>query len=142
MNFSAPTRSPSRPIRRMRMLSRSGLALVTVLGLFLVSDHCALGAITTGQTSHSPCHGSAAPGKSEQVTCCKGLPATLAKTNSLVAGIGLALPPQSWLSEQVILPRPLNQARSHESDMGPAFSASFAESVLQRSILAHAPPVF
>ena len=51
------------------------------------------------------------------------------------------LPIQDWMvAELISAAEP--QLSSRELDTGPPFAGSFAESVLQRSILAHAPPVF
>ena len=50
------------------------------------------------------------------------------------------VPVQDWIVAELI-----SAAETHlsplELDTGPPFAGSFAESVLQRSVLAHAPPV-
>ena len=49
------------------------------------------------------------------------------------------VPIQNWIVAEVIS-APATQLSPLELDTGPPFAGSFAESVLQRSILAHAPP--
>jgi len=91
------------------------------------------------------CHGNQpAPSKKssqEETPCCKMLRATLASEAKIVeVASKIFLPIQNWIV--VELP---SAAETHllplELDTGPPFAGSFAESVLQRSILAHAPPV-
>ncbi len=50
------------------------------------------------------------------------------------------LPIQYWIVAELISV-PETQLSPLELDTGPPFAGSFTESVLQRSILAHAPPV-
>jgi hypothetical protein len=73
--------------------------------------------------------------------CCKMLRATVPGEAQIVQVASKDfLPIQSWVvSELVFASAP--QPRPQERDTGPPIAVSFAESVLQRSILAHAPPV-
>lgn len=121
---------------------RTAVILVMMLGWFLASNHCVLAAITSGQATpwHSHCHGSQAPARSEQMVCCKVLPAMLAESNDAVAENGLGLALQPGLSVLAILPGRSDRTQSTDTRSVPRFSASFAELILQRSILAHAPP--
>jgi hypothetical protein len=122
---------------------------VTLLAWFSISNHCALGALggPKAEVAHASCHGSPVapsdtPTKGESSPCCKNLRATL-PTLAKVPTIGEIAAfnfdayfarPFSFLSEfQVYL--------LLELDTGPPGAPTFAESVLQRSILAHAPPV-
>ena len=73
--------------------------------------------------------------------CCKMLRATLAGEANVVKVASQNLVPiQDWIVAELIsaAETPLSPL---ELDTGPPFAGSFAESVLQRSILAHAPPV-
>ena len=92
------------------------------------------------------CHGNQpAPSKKsseEEMPCCKLLRATVtsdAKTVQVANKNFLLV--QIEIIAKIIF---ANEAQLHrtplELDTGPPFSRSFAESVLQRSILAHAPP--
>jgi len=121
---------------------------VTLLAWFSISNHCALGVLggPKAEVAHASCHSSPVapsdtPTKGESSPCCKNLRATL-PTLAKVPTIGEIAAfnfdayfarPFSFLNEfQVYLPL--------ELDTGPPGAPTFAESVLQRSILAHAPP--
>jgi len=90
------------------------------------------------------CHGVPhSPGKSDssdQAPCCKVLRATIQLSKSLVAydSSNFSLRPDFALL--IILAEHVASLRPLELDTGPPYYESFAESVLQRSILAHAPP--
>jgi len=130
---------------------RISVVLTTIVAWLSISNHCAVGAMVAAKT-RSPmaqmhCHGNQpSPSKKsseEEMPCCKVLRATLAgqgKTVQIASKNFLPIP--KWTLAQVIfadkaqLHRPLQ-----ELNTGPPFVDSFAESVLQRSLLAHAPPV-
>ncbi len=73
--------------------------------------------------------------------CCKMLRATITSEAKVVEVASKTfLPIQDWIvAELISAAEP--QLSPLELDTGPPFAGSFAESVLQRSILAHAPPV-
>jgi hypothetical protein len=93
------------------------------------------------------CHGNQpAPSKKsseEEMPCCKVLRATLAGQGKVVQVASkdfLAI--ENSIIAQVIFADEAQLRRvPQELDTGPPFAGSFAESVLQRSILAHAPPI-
>ena len=115
-----------------------------------ISNHCALAAIEGPAKMPMPsCHGTAPashlPAKHNQkngIECCKVLRATLLTGSKSAVGLN-----QSHFAivayVVAVLPLPAQSvARAPlELDTGPPLLRSFAESVLQRSILAHAPPV-
>ena len=72
--------------------------------------------------------------------CCKLLRATVIKDCTSVVQNGLTFSLQPYFVGFIVCPEQLHWSQSFELDTGPPFSGSFAESVLQRSILAHAPP--
>jgi hypothetical protein len=123
------------------------LALVAWLS---ISNHCALGNLVAAKT-HSAmapmhCHGGQPlPSKKrgdEEMPCCKMLRATVTGEAKIIqVATKDYVPIQSWIVAEIIL---AHEARLHRVpqglDTGPPFAASFAESVLQRSVLAHAPP--
>jgi hypothetical protein len=92
------------------------------------------------------CHGSQpSPSKKssgEEMPCCKVLRATLAGQGKIVQVASKDFfPIQSWILAELISATETQPHRiSLELDTGPPFAKTFAESVLQRSILAHAPP--
>ena len=136
---------------RTRLFNVS-VSLVTLAGWVFASNHCALADILPkpqAQAEVSHCHASpeapAEEGDKERECdgskCCKSLNApTLAFAKSFVSyDMGAWLPTDYQLFAQHL------SAVQHaidvwELDTGPPPSLSFAESVLQRSILAHAPP--
>ena len=92
--------------------------------------------------SHEGCPGHDSPGKSD-TECCKTFPtAWIAAAKNLVAFDSFSFASLSYFAAAVLATK---QARVElhplELDTGPPFATSFAESVLQRSLLAHAPPV-
>ena len=76
------------------------------------------------------------------MVCCKLLRATLAKTTN---GTGYDASVFVWQQYFLAVPFSADDLQPaslpEELDTGPPFFLSFAESVLQRSVLAHAPPV-
>ncbi len=114
-----------------------------------VSNHCALAGLEGSAGMPMPaCHSSVGGPKSPakdhhqgDVECCKVLRATLLTPSKnsaafdhfqfvLLTYVTALLP----LSAESLTRSPL------ELDTGPPFLGAFAESVLQRSLLAHAPP--
>ena len=137
-------------VKRTRdKLIRVSIVVVTGLAWISISNHCALGALVSEtQPAMAPmhCHGNPpAPSKKksdEEMPCCKLLRATVVSDAKIVQGASKNfLPVQIGIIAEIIF---ANEARLHrtplELDTGPPFAGSFAESVLQRSILAHAPP--
>jgi hypothetical protein len=129
---------------------RFPLALFITAAWFSISNHCALGALQQASAMQVPkCHAVApenpAPAKHEQksgVECCKVLRATLlGPSSNLVAGDTLSFAPCVYVLSFIPAVDQSQLGRLCEWDTGPPGAASFAESVLQRSILAHAPPV-
>ncbi|MCA1657973.1 MAG: hypothetical protein LC627_01595 [Verrucomicrobiaceae bacterium] len=114
-----------------------------------ISNHCALAAMQNPAEVRRPsCHAMApakeAPAKDEQknvVECCKVLRATLLTlSKNLAAADTLAFVAHTYVG--LPLPRAVESRliSIFEWDTGPPGAGSFAELVLQRSILAHAPP--
>jgi hypothetical protein len=126
---------------------QASVVMLTLVAWFSISNHCALGAFGTKKNvgAHASCHGSQpasnkTPAKGEQMPCCKVLRATILKDSASVAGNALTFSLQPYFVGVVVFPDQLHLPQSFELDTGPPFGGSFAESVLQRSILAHAPP--
>ena len=123
------------------------IVVVTGLAWISISNHCALGALiakTDSAVAPMHCHGNQpAPSKKsndDEMPCCKMLRATITSEAKIVeAASQNFVPIQNWIVAEVIS-APATQLSPLEFDTGPPFSRSFAESVLQRSILAHAPP--
>jgi hypothetical protein len=129
---------------------RIAVVLTTVVAWLSISNHCAVGALVVTKASSAPrmqCHGSQpSPSKrssDEKIPCCKLLRATVASNaKTLQAANHDFFGFQSWIiSDIAFSSEVLSVSATHELNTGPPFASSFAESVLQRSILAHAPPM-
>ncbi len=113
-----------------------------------ISNHCALAAWEGGAMQMPSCHGSAPAGHSPvkhdqqgSVECCKVLRATLLEPASgLAAADTLAFVTHDYVVTLISAAEEARLLRVIEWDTGPPLADSFAETVLQRSILAHAPP--
>jgi hypothetical protein len=136
----------------MSSLRNSGLVrqwltvLLTITAWVLLSNHCALGAVAlpveTGvEASGCPMH--SAPAKKKPATktpCCRDIRAVVAKTVTAAAIPAQVIGAQTFPAE-LVAPPPRFQTEIALLDTGPPGCVSFAESVLQESLLAHAPPV-
>ena len=114
-----------------------------------ISNHCALAAIEGAAKMPMPsCHGAipashspAKPDKEGGVECCKVLRATLLTlSRNLAAYYTLTFAAHNYVVGLIPVVDEARLTYILEWDTGPPGADSFAESVLQRSILAHAPP--
>jgi hypothetical protein len=130
-------------------MARLLMVVITAVAWFLVSNHCALAdlqAAAKAKTScHQPCCDGQSPAKNKSnrsAECCKTLRATLSGTAKDFAGYDSSLfALQLYFIAPIISTNDSEPIPAIELDTGPPFVNTFAESVLQRSILAHAPPV-
>jgi hypothetical protein len=127
------------------------IALITAAAWLLAANHCVvacLAAPLTAETeSHEHCGGSSdKPADKDQsndcetTNCCKSLsaPASFAKK---LAGYDIAFfTLKDYVVSEIIFADEQHDASISELDTGPPPARCFAESVLQRSVLAHAPP--
>ena len=128
---------------------RLAIALVMSLSWFSLVNHCELAAATAPKPTqaHSCCENDKgahkAPVKNNQhssIACCKGGHPAIASIGETALSSDLSsAPPADLIASIVFRDVPLS-ADILELDTGPPFASSFAEVVLQRSILAHAPP--
>jgi hypothetical protein len=137
------------------MLSRaSGIArrwvtvLVTIVAWLALSNHCVLGraldsATRADQSEASGCPMHSAPAKKKPATktpCCKDVRAVIAKSVAANPIAVRLIGTRDYIT--AIFPEPARIATELGSlDTGPPDLLSFAESVLQESMLSHAPPV-
>lgn len=128
---------------------RIGLVLITTVSWLTIANHCALTSLfaARAKTITALCHhcaGEQSPVKNQNdcgSECCKTLHATLIAAKKLIdydAGL-LALQPY-FVAPLILRNEPKVTLFGGELDTGPPFAKTFAESILQRSILAHAPP--
>ena len=130
-------------------MARLLMVSITAVAWFFVSNHCVLAelqrASETKASCHQPCCGNQPPAKNktENVTeCCKTLHATLAGAKDFAGYDSSLFALQLYFVRPIVVTADLGaRSRVVELDTGPPFVSTFAESVLQRSILAHAPPL-
>jgi len=136
---------------RSRHVFQATVSILAIVAWFGITNHCALGemvaAKTPPQMAQMHCHGNQpSPSKKtgdEEMPCCKVLRATLAGQGKIVQVASKDfLPIQRWIVAEILFADEVQLHRAtQELDTGPPFAGTFAESVLQRSILAHAPPL-
>jgi hypothetical protein len=139
-------------VNQTRLISAVRFAIVLAMSIswFAMANRCALvlAVASTEERSHSCCQedndAAKTPGKgNEQSTgeCCKTLDATFVSVAKPLTDSNASFALDSSFVALVVFPNtagfmPLTIALN----TGPPFASSFAEAVLQRSILAHAPP--
>jgi hypothetical protein len=112
----------------------------------VVTNHCALAQLQGRNLRHAHCHaskddnGRQAPADGMR-ECCQAIKANLASKPEIEFQLTL-LEVQSCILLQTFLTPTDNPAPEFLQDHGPPRVVSFAENVLQRSLLSHAPPAF
>src|SRR4030081_1390439 len=97
---------------------------------------------TVVATSQSPMYFAPAKQKpAPHLPCCKDLRAVASPVMKSVAAFAQQLVDSQEYAAEISLPPPHLAIELFTLDTGPPGALTFAESVLQRSILAHAPPV-
>src|SRR5215467_10792967 len=131
----------------MKTSMRWAVVLVAICSWITISNHCAFAAIAPHiDTSQTECPFHSTPSKqkeqSSQVQCCKVLRAVVfaktkdwARNDPQFCDANFTVQADEFLaySSRVVAPLLL--------DTGPPGAFSFAELILQQSILAHAPPL-
>ena len=129
-------------------MNRSATALLTIAAWFCLSNHCAFGLSAPPadesimEAGQCPMHSAPAKQKpAPHLPCCKDLRAVTSPVVKSVADVAQQLVGSHDYAAEVFLPPPHVAIETFALDTGPPGALTFAESVLQRSILAHAPPV-
>ena len=145
------TKYPVKQRLRSRIFSAT-VSLVALAAWLTASNHCAIGGLAPKQVEaaeHSHCSGASqeAPADEEKggdcdgSKCCKSLSVpTLAFAKSAVSYDGVLFVAKDYFGSDFGSLGTNHDEPICELDTGPPATRSFAESVLQRSILAHAPP--
>lgn len=137
-----------RPLTR---LLGTTITLLTVVAWFLAANHCAVACLAAPMAAapeaHEHCAGASdipagqeQPNDCDGLNCCKSLsaPASFAKK---LAGYDKAFYTlKDYVVSEFVFADEQHEASISELDTGPPPAHCFAESVLQRSLLAHAPP--
>ena len=134
----------------MKQTGRMATVILSIFAWLTISNHCALAGIEAAATQARipKCHHCAdpTPAKEKQTgadaVCCKVLRATFDTQARKIVGVGstIFVLQTYFLSTAFGLEAAKPFVFPMELDTGPPFRVSFAESVLQRSILSHAPP--
>ena len=132
--------------RRSAKVSAIIVVLLVGAAWFGVSNHCALAVFPSTPDAaaiHAHCHGSASEpvnnNTEEEVPCCKVLRATI--TGSIDVPSHQQTGVQDFVATELLsIEEDHVQPLPEEIDTGPPFASSYAELILQRSVLAHAPP--
>ncbi len=140
-------------MQRSGRVWRGAVTVLAMVSWLALSNHCALGLATgdphpgIGAPQHDCCASDVAnqpkPAKKSTNPCCKTLQAV---SISLAAKAFLG-PKDQLLTKPIALPALLafdraepNKLTARFLDIGPPDKTTFAETVLQRSLPAHAPP--
>ncbi len=128
--------------------ARAAFALLAIAAWLVATNHCALADLTApAAAEHEQCPGHKTPadeqkeGECDGSSCCKGLSAPLAQAKNLGGSDLTSFLRCSYPPRCLHIVPPHRAAVVLELDTGPPAASSFAESVLQRSLLAHAPPI-
>jgi hypothetical protein len=130
----------------MNANTRCAVVLVAICSWFAISNHCAFAAVATKTDSvqtECPFHSTPAKQKQEpsQLQCCKILRAVVfAQTKSWARDDAKFFDLELRVEEFVLVEFLPNARASSSLDTGPPGARSFAELILQRSVLSHAPP--
>jgi hypothetical protein len=133
---------------RASLLTRCLVAAVMLFSWMVLTNHCALAAILTSTAAkpmHAHCHAAMHHGTKEPPgqgirECCQAVKVSLPSKMVLkLASTSFAL--RSYTILLVLASRPDEPGTELLQDHGPPPAASFAEIVLQRSLLSHAPPL-
>lgn len=131
---------------RNASISRCFIVAVMLLSWLVVTNHCALAQIHGPNGQHTHCHASKgasdnkAPGDGTR-ECCKAIKANLASQPELKFELSPLDLPGCVLFQALSMPAVI-PVSAFLHDHGPPRVISFAENVLQRSLLSHAPPAF
>jgi len=132
------------PSSAFSMTGRWTTVLVTIGAWLVLSNHCALGlgesAKADSESGGCPMHSAPAKGNpAKNIPCCKDLRAVPSHAAKNLAAVASQL---VGVQDHVaaVLRSLRVAAQLLALNTGPPRSLSFAESILQRSILAHAPP--
>lgn len=140
------TKYPVKQRPLTRVLSPA-IALLTAAAWFLAANHCAVASLVPKTSGHEHCAADTPtdnekPNDCDGLNCCKSLSAPAVFAKKLVGYDKAFFTLQDYIVGEFAFPTDQHDALISELDTGPPSASSFVESVLQRSLLAHAPPFF
>ena len=136
----------------LRRSAGSGMrvvALVALVAWFCLANHCVLGFSRApseepggGEPKGCPMHSTPAKKKpAAKLPCCKEVRAVVAKSVAKAMPFNARLAARCPYAAEIVSVPPRITLEIRGLDTGPPGCFSFAESVLQESMLSHAPPV-
>jgi hypothetical protein len=131
----------------MRMTARSVTVFLSIAAWMVISNHCALCVVALpveadAEASACPMHSAPAKKKpAAKFPCCKDLRAVAAKAAASGVPATIRFAGGGNYAAEIFVSPPRVAIGIDGLDTGPPPAFSFAESVLQQSILAHAPPL-
>jgi hypothetical protein len=133
-------------LRNAGLVRQWSTVLLTITAWVLLSNHCALGlsgAAAGPESEAGACPMHSAPAKKKPPTnllCCKTLRALAPQAvKSVVAVTISAIAIHDYVTATLVIAPPVS-LQSLPLDTGPPYLRTFAETILQRCLLAHAPP--
>ena len=136
-----------KPKPDMKACTRRAVVAIVICSWITIANHCAFAAVvakTDSVQTDCPFHSKQAKEKQEpgQVQCCKVLRAVVLPTTKSWARDKARFSKVDLRVEEFLPIALLDFVQASLSlDTGPPVARSFAELILQRSLLAHAPPV-
>ena len=135
---------------KMRLSATFRVVITLMVGVtwFALSNHCGIAsaAVVKASQAHSCCENNHPPpnapsngGEEQGIACCKAHPA-ISATGNVAPGDQTSFAGMTSSEVCSFLPDNASGTGNWELDTGPPSANSFAETVLQRSILAHGPP--
>jgi hypothetical protein len=130
----------------VRAIARCLIIAVTICSWLAISNHCAVAALATKtNTASTECPFHSKPAKQEKPStgaqCCKILRAVAPViTKSWMRDYANFSSADLSLQERAYVEHSRTAQAPRSLDTGPPDARSFAELILQRSLLAHAPP--
>ena len=130
------------PLRQSRWVS-AFVAAVVAIAWFGASNHCALASIETARKpAHACCHEEGAlPQPAKATQCCEAFSVPLPE-QAMAPALSLNELGPAWLEAGELPAHALGAEFRSVRANAPPEARSFAETVLNRSLLAHAPPSF
>ena len=137
--------------RSLKRVTTAMIALITAAAWFLAANHCAVACLAAplaaAPEAHEHCSGSSdkptdkeQPNDCDSLNCCKSLSAPASFAKKLVGYDKAFFTLKDYVVSEIIFADEQHDASISELDTGPPPASCFAELVLQRSLLAHAPP--
>lgn len=138
---------------KQSLITRAAHATLSLLAIavwFLAANHCAVASFApkapVASAEHEGCPGHPAPAGNQESdgcdgsSCCKSLIAPFVLAKAVVSYDAFSFSTEDFPAVSGLNPGAQHVTSIEEVDTGPPGATSFAESVLQRSVLAHAPP--